>query len=110
MKSKTFRLILKQPETFLFTRSNNNNIGELPDYDTKSVKVWVCDSADVQYEEDCEQCPCAMADCTQYDFDVWMYFDCNDVEGNYVKLTNDNYKYLVSYEVEAIGCIVDKQV
>ena len=63
--------------------------------------VLVCASED---ENVCEKCRCAVDYCTQYEFGEWMYFNCADLVGNYIRLTNENgLMFVVSTEVEAFG-------
>ena len=78
-------------------------IGYFLDVDSKMMTVSVCASEDDSF---CQKCVCLIGDCTQYDFAVWMRFGCNDLHGNYVKLTNEEKNFNVAAEIEAYGYVI----
>ena len=80
------------------------SMGIVSDFDSRRMVVLVCPS---ENEADCERCTCAIASCTNYEFGEWMYFNCDDLPGNYIRLTNeDGRMFVVSTEVEAFGYYV----
>ncbi len=84
---------------------NKENKCKFADKQSQMMTVSVCTSED---GSDCKACICTIDDCTQYDFGVWMYFKCDVVQGNYLRLTNGMGNFNVAAEIEAFGYISEK--
>ncbi len=76
------------------------------DVQTKKMTVSICQTDD---DSDCKQCSCAKKDCSMYPFGDWLHYNCNDLQGNYMRLTNEKGGYwLASAEIEAFGYIKEQ--
>ena len=73
------------------------------DLETKMMKVSICPT---EQATDCGVCQCAVGNCVKTPFGGWLHFNCDDLRGNYMRLTNeDGRNWLVFAEVEAFGYI-----
>ena len=70
------------------------------------MAVMICPSED---EDGCERCPCDVGDYSKYNFGDWLHYNCDDLQGSYMRLTNEEGRTeLVISEVEAFGKIIPK--
>ncbi len=66
------------------------------------MTVSICSSDNGTAVGECGSCECEIGDCTQYEYRVWMYFNCDNLSGMYIRLSNvDDKYYLALSEVEA---------
>ncbi len=71
------------------------------DIETKKMAVSICESNDAT---DCKKCECAIGDCSKYPHGDWLHYNCDNLRGSYMRLTNeDGRNWLVFAEVEAFG-------
>ena len=76
------------------------------DAETKTMTVSICKTND---DSDCAQCACAVKDCSMYPFGDWLHYNCDDLQGNYMRVTNEKSgKWLGFAEIEAFGYILQQ--
>ena len=69
------------------------------------MAISICSSDD---ETDCEESKCAAEDCFMYTYGDWMHYNCDDLQGSFMRITNENGdNWLVAAEVEAFGYIAE---